>query len=342
MPTIDADTHVIETERTWEYITGAEVEYRPGAVDERAPDGTLKQYFVIDGRRFPRRSNIGLDTTEATREMSDVQARLRHMDELSVDIHVLYPTIFLRPLTEKPEVELALCHGYNRWLADLWAEGNGRLRWAAVLPLMSMERALEELRWARERGACAVFLRGLEVERRLSDPYFFPLFELASELDVPLGIHSATGSFTVHDFFGADEPGFNKFKLAVVGAFHSIVYHKIPERFPRLRTAFVEVAAQWAPYVVRDLATRFRRRGEQLPDDLFRAYRLYIACQTDDDLSYVLQTTGPDSLIIGSDYGHADTSSELEALRNLKRSGGVDPAWIDRILTSNPARLYAL
>ena len=65
---------------------------------------------------------------------------------LEIDVQVLYPSLFLRPLTRKPEVELALCRSYNRWLADVWSQGKGRLRWAAVLPLMSMDAALEERR----------------------------------------------------------------------------------------------------------------------------------------------------------------------------------------------------
>lgn len=31
---------------------------------------------------------------------------------------------------------------------------------AVQLPLMSMDKALDELRWARGNGACAVFMRG--------------------------------------------------------------------------------------------------------------------------------------------------------------------------------------
>ena len=89
------------------------------------------------------------------------------MDQLGVDVQVIYPTIFLRPLTNKPAVDRALCRSYNRWLADIWAEGKGRLRWAAVLPLLDMDAALAELRWAREHGACAVFIRGLEGDKRL-------------------------------------------------------------------------------------------------------------------------------------------------------------------------------
>ena len=39
---------------------------------------------------------------------------------------------------------------------------------------------------------------------------------------------------------------------------------------------------------------------------------------------------------------HADTSSELEALRLLKEHGDVDPAVIDKILDDNARALYAL
>jgi predicted TIM-barrel fold metal-dependent hydrolase len=342
MPVIDADTHVIETERTWEFMEPSEAEFKPIPAAAQTDSGETKQFWLIDNRLQPRRDNIGHDTTEAAREMRDVEVRLRHMDELGVDIHVLYPTIFLRPITRRPDWELALCRSYNRWLAEIWSMGKGRLLWAAVLPLLSMDKALEELNWARKNGACAVFIRGIEGDRRLNDPYFFPLYEAASDLDMPIGIHSATGNFAIHDFFGGQEPGFCKFKLAVVGAFHSLVYDEVPARFPRLRFGFIEVSSQWVPYVIHDLAIRFRRRGKELKKDLLQEDRIYVACQTDDDLAYVLQYAGKERLMIGSDYGHADTSSELEALRRLKQQGGVEPTAIDRILDDNPREFYGL
>jgi len=160
-------------------------------------------------------------------------------------------------------------------------------------------------------------------------------------LNLPICVHSATGSFTVHDFF-VRECGFAKFKLAVVGAFHSLIFDGIPERFPKLRFAFIEVSAQWVPYAVHDLAKRSERRGKPLRRDLLRENRIYVACQTDDDLAYVLQYAGEDHLVIGSDYGHADTATEIEALRNLKHKGEVSPAAINKILDDNPRALYGL
>jgi predicted TIM-barrel fold metal-dependent hydrolase len=341
MSAIDADAHVLESDRTWDYMPESEREFRPRVVatpDVRESGG---ECWLIDGRLHPKARNVGQDTPKASREMEDIAARIKHMNELGVDIQVLYPTVFLRPFTSRPEVELAFCRSYNRWLVDIWRQGKGRLRWVVVLPLLSMDKALAEAKWAKENGACGIFIRGLEGERRLSDPYFYPLYEEASTLDMPICVHSATGSFTVHDFF-AEECGFAKFKLAVVGAFHSVIFDGIPERFPKLRLGFIEVSAQWVPYAIHDLARRFERRGELLSRDLLRESRIYVACQTDDDLRYVLKYSGADALLIGSDYGHADTASELEALRKLKQKGEVSADIIDKILDHNPRAFYGL
>lgn len=341
MPTIDADAHVLESERTWDYMSQAERQFRPQTVSAPDGQGGVNEFWLIDGRVQLKSQNVGKETPKAAREMEDIEARLKHMDELEVDVQVLYPTVFLRPITNGPEVELALCRSYNRWLVEIWKHARGRLRWVAVLPLLSMDKALAEARFAKENGACGIFVRGLEGERRLSDAYFFPLYEEASRLDLPVCVHSATGSFTLHDFF-IRECGFSKFKLAVVGAFHSLIFEGIPERFPKLRIAFVEVSSQWVPYAIHDLARRLQRRGNSLKRDLLRESRIYVACQTDDDLSYVLKYAGEDNLVIGSDYGHADTSSEIDALRRLKHGGEVSLNAINKILDDNARALYGL
>jgi predicted TIM-barrel fold metal-dependent hydrolase len=69
---------------------------------------------------------------------------------------------------------------------------------------------------------------------------------------------------------------------------------------------------------------------------------MYVTCQTNDDLPFVLKYAGEDNLIIGSDYGHADTSAELDALRNLHETTPVSPEVIKKILEDNPKALYGL
>ena len=46
--------------------------------------------------------------------------------------------------------------------------------------------------------------------------------------------------------------------------------------------------------------------------------------------------------MIGSDYGHADTASELDALRRLKGTDGLPARVVDRILDDNARALYGL
>lgn len=73
-----------------------------------------------------------------------------------------------------------------------------------------------------------------------------------------------------------------------------------------------------------------------------RRDRFYVACQTDDDIPYVLQYAGEDNLLMGTDYGHSDTSSELEALQRLKQMPGVSRDAASKMLDANPRALYGL
>lgn len=338
MATIDADAHVIETEQTWQYMDGPMAKFRPRIVT--TADGG-QQYWLVDGRVFSRRVNVNKLIPAAVTEMQDVDSRLRHMDELGVDIQVLYPSLFLRPLTAKPEVETALFRSYNRWMAGVCSRGDGRFRWVAMAPLMELEEGLKEARFAKENGACGLFMRGIADDRLLSDPYFFPLYEEAERLDLPICVHASSGGFDWVELFGR-ECGFAKFKLAVLSGFHSIAYEGIPSKFPNLRFGFIEVRSQWLPYVLTDLAKRFEQKGQPWSKNFMRENRLYVACQTDDDMPWVLRYTGEDNIVIGSDYGHADTSSELEVFKKFATSEEISSVAIGKILDDNAKALYGL
>src|SRR5262249_10828466 len=57
---------------------------------------------------------------------------------------------------------------------------------------------------------------------------------------------------------------------------------------PHLRMVFVE-NRQWVPWTLKDLARRLpQQRRRTLPENPLKAYRLCVACQSDDDLPYVL------------------------------------------------------
>jgi uncharacterized protein len=355
MSVIDADAHVIETERTWSCMLEEDRRYAPELLVS-TKNGI--EFWRIEDRVFPN-SNLGLNVPAESRDLTDVIARLRHIDTLGIDIQVLYPSLFLRPLTTRTEVELALCRGYNRWLAQIWKLGKGRLRWVVLPPLRSMDRAIEEINFGKINGACGIFMRAFEGERLLSDSGLFPVYEEAQRLDLPICIHAGTGNFGYYDQFGQDV--FSRFKLPSVGAFNNLIYQGVPEKFPNLRWSFVETTSQWIPYAINDLVIRtqaereFQRKyaGHVLSQvrakerrlavgSLLRDNRIYVACQTSDDFSHVVEYAGEDNLTVGTDYGHADYANDIEAIQTLARGGKISQSLAQKILGDNPKRLYGL
>ncbi len=257
----------------------------------RNEGGAQKEFWIIDGRLQPKEHNVGSNTSDVSREMRDVRARLDHMDALKIDVQVLYPTVFLRAWTQDPTVEVVLCRSYNRWLADIWKDAKGRLRWAVMPPLRNMDETRKELKFGKENGACGIFVRGLEAEMRLVNPYFFRLYEMAQEFDLPVCFHSGNNSFQVRDIYAA-EGGFGRSKLPVISAFHNLIMDEIPKKFPKVRWGFIEVSAQWIPFVYNDMELRFKRKDRAFPADPLKANNMYVACQCTDDLPYILKHGG--------------------------------------------------
>ena len=48
--------------------------------------------------------------------------------------------------------------------------------------------------------------------------------------------------------------------------------------------------------------------------------------------TYCAAVRGDENIVIGTDYGHNDTASELVALRKLREDGKIDPATADKFL----------
>ena len=159
---------------------------------------------------------------------------------------------------------MAVTRSYNRWLIDIWKQAPERLRWVAVLPLLSMDKALEEARFAKENGACGIFIRGLEGRQAAAA---IPIFFRSTRK--PAGSICRFACIRPPAVLPCmiillDECGFNRFKLAVVGSFHSLIFNKIPEKFPKTKWAFIEVSSQWVPYAIHDFARRYERSGTKV------------------------------------------------------------------------------
>jgi len=345
MVKIDADAHVLETEKTWEYMEGTDRKYRPqivGCTDGSAND----EYWLVDGTLRLKSRNVGKNTPMASRELRDVSVRLKHMDELGVDIQVIFPTIFIIPLTQRPDIELALCRSYNRWMADIWQQAKERLRWVAVLPLFSMDKIFEEAKSAKENGAVGIFLRGSECEKLLSDSYFYPLYDAASRLDLPICIHTGSSTRAFSEVFDLERNRqWSHSAFPPLHAFRDLVLNQIPDMFPKLRFGFLEASASWIPFLIHKLKrdnTRKWKTSWKSPADLFEDCRFYVACEADEDLNYLAQYTGAGHLLTGSDYGHNDPAEQNHLVKQMQSREDVTPGLIEKILTDNPKQFYKI
>ena len=82
-----------------------------------------------------------------------------------------------------------------------------------------------------------------------------------------------------------------------------------------------------------------------LASNVFKDNHVYVTCQVDEDLPYILKYVGEDNLIVGSDYTHRDPSMELEFRKLLQRradEGEIPQSSVQKILYDNPKAFYGL
>jgi predicted TIM-barrel fold metal-dependent hydrolase len=341
---IDSDTHVRETDKTWEYLDPAERGYRPrrlggnwqvsdittaGPFD---PAATPQGYFDL----FPGGSA----------DFSQPADRLRRMDDLGVDVQVVFSTWWLNADVFDPLEEAALARSWNRWMAESTADTGGRCLWACQAPVRMTERALAEMEFAKRHGAAAVHMRGLRHGIGVADPVNFPLYERAQELDMTIAIHLG-GDIRVL----TRQPHLILLTAVapVVGAFHSILKADLHAKFPRLRWAFLEAGASWLPFALQEA---FRSDGyasyrnftdwRASAGDALAGQNLYVACQIDDDLRYLLNLVGESNLVHGTDFGHLDVGSDPYGLQMIADSSEADPGALARIVDGNARALWGI
>jgi predicted TIM-barrel fold metal-dependent hydrolase len=292
----------------------------------------------MDGQLHSRRvrDDSKSGTTEATRELRDVAARVRDMDNLGVAHQVLFPTVLLNELTERADLDVAMCSSYNRWVAARCAESGGRMRFVAVLPYSSMHDAVEELVRAKHAGAIGVFKRGVECARSASDPYFFPVYEKAAELDLPLCIHTSLPWAAIDAHVSRVRPVFSLGigGFTVLQAFFAMLTDHVPETFPRLRIGFIEAGSSWLPYLLDAMQYRGERKA------LFEDKRLFVTCEAAEDLGYILSQVGDEALFVGTDYSHGDRASVMYAHQKIHEHAGVSDKSAEKITSTNALDFY--
>src|SRR3974390_196434 len=208
---IDADGHILEPLDLWDkYIDPAFRDRAPRIV--KGENGRerliIAEHTVGAGERGiggigavgARQGVVAADTMEYKDGKAggfDPHARIPDMDADGIDAAFLYPSLGLfSGAIHDPELAAAVCRAYNRWLADYCKPYPDRLFGVAMLPMQSVDLAIQEMRYARnELGFRGVFLRPNPYNNKMiHHPDYEPFWTMAEELDMSVGFHEGGNS----------------------------------------------------------------------------------------------------------------------------------------------------
>ena len=117
---------------------------------------------------------------------------LEFLDKNKIELTVLYPTQGLtHGAIQDKDWAICMARSYNDWLYHKFMKASPRLIGVALLPIQDVSEAVKELRRAvNELGMVGAVLPAVAPGGRLySGPEFYPLWEEAQRLDVPVSTH---------------------------------------------------------------------------------------------------------------------------------------------------------
>ena len=269
---IDADGHILEPLSLWD-------QYMDPAYRERAPrmilDDNGKERLFLEGQLLgnpkglgrlggvgARDGSVAVDTmkyAEGRPGGFDPHARIKDLDLDGIDAAFLYPSIGLfSGAVKDPKLAAAMCRAYNRWLADYCKPYPDRLFGIAMLPMQSIELAIEEMRFARTTlGMKGGFLRPNPYNDRMAGhPDYDPFWAEAQALDFSIGFHEgASGGMPtvgVDRFEGRGARHIISHTMEMMLVALSVIWGGVCERFPQIRIGFLESGGGWiAPWLDR-------------------------------------------------------------------------------------------
>jgi uncharacterized protein len=356
---IDADAHVEESQTMFSYLDKEFFPRRPLPVrlDGDTVYGKYNAVWLIDGDTYPKLVGKGgtifrtptlMEAASLKREsigaqeLTDVNARIKDMDKVKIDRQVVFPSLFLTITSEDLNFEAALLRAYNSFLGDCYAESEGRIRFAALVPIRDVGESIREIQRTAKIGAAAVMLQGMAWDKLLGDESLFPFYEAAAELNLPICVHLGWGCPALTRIFDASTNFYSAILPVIIG-FNSLMTSAALERIPKLRLGFLEAGCAWIPFMIKQVRRDNARRNQAKdPIEYFRTGRVFVTCEPDEDINGVAEIIGENSFILGSDYPHGDPSRQEDMVAEFRERRDLSPRMVEKMLSDNPRKLYGV
>ena len=342
----------------------------PGAIDETD---------AVRSVAVRRLAGMGVDTDAAAEWLaryssewvfaSDADGRrLAVLEEQGIHAEVVFPgpvlagglspAMYLGGQTAKNlEPVWPALHAYNRWLAEFCAAAPGRR--AACLPIdfHEMERAVEELAWARSAGIFGgVMLPAMSVRSGLpgyADEYYEPFWSACEDLDLVVNLHTgASGTATDAKYLYDEKHG------GFLGLYEVFVFTRRPlwfmifggvfDRHPKLKVVVTENGVQWLPSLVRDMESFFDTHGgapvrsylKMRPSEYVERHVYLGGSLMKRAEAEMRHEIGIDRLMWGADYPHLEGAAPVHRLILRQVFGGMPEEDIRRMLGVNAIGVF--
>ena len=281
---IDADGHILEPLDLWDkYIDPKFRDRAPRIV--KGENGkerlVIEEHAVGDGQRgigrigaVGARQGVVEADTMAYKDGKpggfDPHKRIPDMDADGIDAAFLYPSLGLfSGAIHDPELAAATCRAYNRWLADYCKPYPDRLFGMAMLPLQSVELAIDEMKFARkELGFRGGFIRPNPYsDKMIHDERYEPFWQAAEDLDFAIGFHEGASSgmptVGVDRFEGRGARHIISHTMEMMLACMSVIWGGIADRHPKIARRLSRIGRRLDRPLARPHGPSFRRPGLQ-------------------------------------------------------------------------------
>jgi len=356
---LDVDTHVIEPASVWDCLAASDEKYRPtilkkhsgGRIHAHFAGPKSTEFWVINDSLYGKhdadliaRYSDGSVTAGAL-TMENMQDRIANLNDQTVDVQLVFSSLFLNIRIADPKAELALTRAYNRWIAERCNEYPDRFKWIYVPSFKNISATIQDLQWAKDNGAVGILFRGVEGDKFISHTNFDPIYAKAEELDLPICVHIGHGSPQLEDIQEREGAGFNRFLSDCPNyfAFSTLITSDISTKFPKLRFGFFEAGSTWVFAAVKT-ALHLRLPPEDLmakTQEVLEEFNFYITCELHEDLPTIMKYTSEDRLMLGSDYGHpGDISDTIFFRQELDKFENISPESKRKFVSTNCEALF--
>ena len=287
----------------------------PGRYQHRAPKIAVDQGKLSVTSQIGMRAGLGAGAY-------DPVARIKALDEMSIDVQAISPSPILLFYWEEPEVAAHFSRKQNEAIQLIVQKHPNRFVGFGSVPLQSVPDAIAIAEEAKSMG-----LKGLEIgnavgERPLDDPIFEPFFGSVQALDLLLFVHPLEGGVDANDPLAGILGNVLQFTFRTTLMIERMILQGMFEKYPNLRLCLSHGGGLLAFNIWRldhsySLRADLRKVIPQKPSEYIKKLYFDSIVHSVTALQYLVNVAGADRVVVGTDYPMA--MGDFESVNKVKR-----------------------